>query len=414
MLKFKQYTAEYGQPIIMEGGGFGHLSNVYDMDYSLAIMKKIISNAFTGKLETVSEKTDGQNLMISWKNNKLIAARNKGHLKNAGENALDSEGVKAKFKGRGELLRAYTDVMNDLTVAFSTLTDGEKEYFFQHGRQWISLEVMVPENENIVHYGVSEIRFHGTIHMDENGVADSPLNQSDGRYLEKLLKKHGSNQQSRFTIKGLSKIKLTNFKNAKSLIKKHSDTLSKVWSKYGLKPKDTMSDYKRAYIKKNVLEKLKTTQEVKDILLKRWVDNDKSIKITAIYKMDIKNKSVIQKADKSIGRAFGEMIAPISNVFANVGVEVIKTISTLMTVNPDKSKSKIADAMWKSVKDIKASDNEGLKKTLAIQMKRLEAVGGINSVAPTEGFTFFHNGELLKLTGSFSAINQITNLAWRL
>ncbi len=32
----------------------------------------------------VTEKLDGQNIMVSWKDGKLIAARNKGHIKNDG------------------------------------------------------------------------------------------------------------------------------------------------------------------------------------------------------------------------------------------------------------------------------------------------------------------------------------------
>ena len=32
------------------------------------------------------EKTDGQALAVSWRDGRLVAARNKGHLKNKGEN----------------------------------------------------------------------------------------------------------------------------------------------------------------------------------------------------------------------------------------------------------------------------------------------------------------------------------------
>ena len=39
--------------------------------------------------DNVSEKLDGQNLMISWRDGKLIAARSKGQLKNAGKNVLN-------------------------------------------------------------------------------------------------------------------------------------------------------------------------------------------------------------------------------------------------------------------------------------------------------------------------------------
>ena len=48
----------------------------------------MIDLALQGKLESVSEKTDGQNLMISYIDGKVRAARNKGQLKNFGQNSL--------------------------------------------------------------------------------------------------------------------------------------------------------------------------------------------------------------------------------------------------------------------------------------------------------------------------------------
>ncbi|HRT03427.1 MAG TPA: hypothetical protein P5513_05765 [Candidatus Diapherotrites archaeon] len=41
----------------------------------------------SGKIDLESEATmkyDGQNINVSWKNGKLIGARNKGHMKNFG------------------------------------------------------------------------------------------------------------------------------------------------------------------------------------------------------------------------------------------------------------------------------------------------------------------------------------------
>ena len=59
-----------------------------DKKYIFKDLKEIITMGLGGQLnreDNVTEKLDGQNLMISWKDGKLIAARNKGHLKNAGK-----------------------------------------------------------------------------------------------------------------------------------------------------------------------------------------------------------------------------------------------------------------------------------------------------------------------------------------
>ena len=73
----------------MEGGAYGHMSHPFDdMDLTFGDLKDIISKALNGELGVVREKTDGQALAISWKNGRLIAARNKGNLANAGANAV--------------------------------------------------------------------------------------------------------------------------------------------------------------------------------------------------------------------------------------------------------------------------------------------------------------------------------------
>ena len=93
------------------GGAYGHMSHPFDdKDLTFKDLKNIITLGLGGQLnreDNVTEKTDGQNLMISWKDGKLISARNKGHIKNKGETALSIKDVESKFKGRGEIRNAF-------------------------------------------------------------------------------------------------------------------------------------------------------------------------------------------------------------------------------------------------------------------------------------------------------------------
>jgi len=73
-----------------EGGAFGHLSHPFDIThFTFSDMSDIIVNVLAGKLDYAEEKTDGHNLMLSFKDGQIIAARSKTHLKNNGANALD-------------------------------------------------------------------------------------------------------------------------------------------------------------------------------------------------------------------------------------------------------------------------------------------------------------------------------------
>ena len=80
--------------LLIEGGAFGHLNHPFDdRNLTFSDLKNIIIIGLSGKLnreDKVSEKLDGQNLMISWVNGRLKAARNKGHLKDSGKNSLDA------------------------------------------------------------------------------------------------------------------------------------------------------------------------------------------------------------------------------------------------------------------------------------------------------------------------------------
>ena len=44
------------------------------------------------------------------------------------------------------------------------------------------------------------------------------------------------------------------------------------------------------------------------------------------------------------------------------------------------------------------------------QLEKLEAIGGINSIVPSEGIVFKYQGKTYKFTGAFAPVNQITGL----
>ena len=111
--------------IIFEGGAYGHLSHPFEKDdLTFGDMKEICNLTINGLFTTdnmVAEKTDGQNLMVCWKDNRLVAARNTSHLKNKGENALSKEEI-SDFLGKGKpetLKQAWLDALTDLENALS-------------------------------------------------------------------------------------------------------------------------------------------------------------------------------------------------------------------------------------------------------------------------------------------------------
>ena len=145
-----------GKELLLMGGAYGHMSHPFDdKDLTFGDLKKIITLGLSGQLnreDNVTEKTDGQNLMVSWRDGKLIAARNKGHLKNKGKTALDIKAVESKFKGRGSIRDAFVYAMRDLSKAIGALSKKQQDKIFGQGSKFMSLEVMWPASENVVNY----------------------------------------------------------------------------------------------------------------------------------------------------------------------------------------------------------------------------------------------------------------------
>ena len=44
------------------------------------------------------------------------------------------------------------------------------------------------------------------------------------------------------------------------------------------------------------------------------------------------------------------------------------------------------------------------------ELARLDRIGGVESIIPTEGLVFVYKGKTFKLTGTFAAINQLMGI----
>ena len=187
----------------MEGGAYGHMAHPFDdKDLTFGDLKKIIENGLGGQLnreDNVTEKLDGQNIMVSFKDGKLIAARNKGHIKNGGKTALDKKGIASKFKGRGAIRNAFVYAMNDLEKAIKSLSDKQRDKIFNNGYNFMNLEVMYPSSANVIDYDKAQIVFHGTLEYDESGTAIGQPSDS-ARMLAGMIKQVNQDVQKHYKI----------------------------------------------------------------------------------------------------------------------------------------------------------------------------------------------------------------------
>ena len=90
-----------------------------------------------------------------------------------------------------------------------------------------------------------------------------------------------------------------------------------------------------------------------------------------------------------------------------VGAEILKNIQGYIAVSPNVAVQKIRKEVINALNQLKRPDKIDKLKKLKIQIEKLEAIGGLSSIVPSEGVVFKYKGKVYKFTGAFAPINQI-------
>tara|TARA_Y100000593_G_scaffold95113_1_gene199957 strand:- start:10785 stop:12008 length:1224 start_codon:yes stop_codon:yes gene_type:complete len=403
------------------GAAYGHMNHPFDdKNLTFGDMKNMIELGLSGQLnreDNVTEKLDGQNLMVSWKNDKLVAARNKGHVKNSGNTSLDLQGIIDKFDGRGDIRDAFVFAMEDLESAISLLTEKQKNKIFDGGNNWMNLEIMWPQSSNVIDYDVAQVVFHGALKYDDDANVIGEVEDS-ARMLAGMIHQINENIQSKYSIGKPQFLKIPRQQDFSKKRRVYFNKIKKLQKEYNLSDKDTLGMYHQRFWEEYIYNssrqfRFKINNEILEGLTRRWAFSDKSYKIPKIKK-DIKNKKFlnwvlnIDKNDHS--SMVKENMKPFEVLFFEVGAEIMKNISGFLAVNPNKTIQNIKNKVKESISFVRRGGDLKKLNKLKVQLERLNAIGGLDSIVPSEGIVFKYKGNTYKFTGAFAPVNQITGL----
>lgn len=424
LLEFNEFLqSRYGNKYrVAEGGAYGHLSHPYeDSELTFGDMKEICNLTINGLFTTdnmVAEKTDGQNLMVCWKDGHLIAARNTTHLKNRGELALTKETIADHLESsRVELRQAWTDAMTDLENAMSHCDKGELEKMFRNGERFMSLEVICPEAEQTIPYGSSMLVFHGWKEYDINGKMISE-DKISAKTIAKLIGDVNQQQQRRFLIRGPQEVDVKPFENHEERYKNYIDRINEIMSRNSTYTEETtIKDFILAETKEFLFNEI---PELKDV---KWDDKVNMDNIAAnVSKIDrktldlraIKNYlkpydgvgdkiSKFQKNDKFKNN----VLKPIISLFMDLGLDTCRNIRKFLSTNLEEGSRKLRKKYLDAIERIKEEGTDVDIAYMEEQLGMLSDPSALENYLPTEGITFLYKGKLYKLTGYFQILNRI-------
>ncbi len=400
--------------LIMEGGAAGHMMHPFDDDtLTFGEIKHIIDAALQGKLnfeEAPTEKTDGQNLFVTVKGGKVLFARNKGQMKSP----IDITQITQMFLDHPSpaVRDTFTFAANDLAGALSHLS-AKDQADFNDGKSFMNMELIYSGNANVISYEKDVIQFHGMIHTDGEG------NQigSDSKLAGKIagaLKDVNKHVQKTFEIIPPQELQIgkeIKFDEKKSYFLNKIQTLQ---NRYKLQDTDPVSKYHSMWWKELIDKDFKNLDEIdKAGLVQRWAfDDKKTLNVRDLAKkMSADEYKEFQRFDKEDAKKkFKENIEPFENLFLELGSVVLKNVSNLLVANPDKEMQRLHNQIKTEADKIKQNGDLSQMAKVEKELNRLNSIGGIESIVPSEGLVFQYKGKLFKLTGTFAAINQLMGI----
>lgn len=393
------------------GGAVGHLAHLFDnRDLTFGEIADILTSAASGKLEKVSEKLDGLNLVFSWdvSTDSLKVARNSGNIKSGG---LDAESLAAKFEGRGNLSEAFDSAFKVLNGALGSLPQKTKlKVFGPQANRWYSMEIIYAANPNVINYDSNNVVFHGwPVFKVEDGKVEMTDDDMGGvdlltSYVEKM---QNAVEIRGWKVRGPALARMQKLSDDSIL----NDALSKIdneLSSAGLDPSSTVRDYIESKIREDVAE-LNLSTEISDIVVLRCLAEPGSPTLVDIKKkVDKSTYETINEFIKSSPRRLKTYIKPIELAINDFAVELLKGLQSTLIDNTEEEVVRLQGEVSKAISAIESSGDENAMQMLKIQMEKLKSVSNITS--PVEGVVFIYKGDAYKFTGSFAAANQILGL----
>lgn len=398
-------------------GAYGHINHPFeDKQLKFSDMEEIIDGILHGKF-CVFEKTDGQNLLISWKNNKLVAARNKGHLKNKGRTALDIDGVKEFFQNKPtNIQNAFNLAMEDLSNVFLKLDKAQLNGIFRNGQRFMSLEIIYSDTQNVIPYESNILVFHSISDYDDDGIPTlrAALNNTI-HLLMRSIRNINESVSKTFSMVKKNVLTLPILNDNVEKKKHYFECLKRIQQQSGLTNQSTILDYYRAqwYIiihQKAQQYGYKISTELIETLLDRWADSKKNSTITNVLKTidHAWFKQWVYNVDqKNIGDMNKTLRKPLEILFLQLGADVLQNVTNTLVTDKDAATQKLLNVFKKEIERINLTGCSKNINLLDEELERLVSIGDIRNLAVVEGMTFCYGGNIYKLTGYFPVINNI-------
>ncbi len=400
--------------LLLEGGVAGHMNHLYDNpDLTFREMKKVFQAASNGELKG-TEKTDGQNLQLSYdiQTSSARAARNKGNIKSGG---LDAAALAAKFGGRGALETAFTEAFTAFEEAVGRMSIEEREEIFgPNTNVYYNAEVQDPRAANLINYDLPTLTIHRVGHREydrETGNATGRDVSKNARKLDAALQRvQGAREEGRFRVEmnAIRKLEALSDDTAANLA---IARLEKALSNAGISDNETVGEYMISRVERAIDSEIDLSDETKIELMKRvFKEPGANIRnvVATVDKEDTETIATLRDLVSRSQQLKFQAIAPVEEIVHDFSVEMLRGLHSAFILDNEAEVERLRAETQKAITAIESSDSEEAIEILTKQMTKLKDVEGVSTAA--EGFVFDYDGVTYKFTGNFAPMNQLLGL----
>jgi len=412
---FEEWLADKSQPFLFEGGAAGHMSHPYD-DKGLTFgdFKKIVDAGLRGELnfeEDPIEKTDGQNLFVTMKDGKVMFARNTGDTKYP--MSLGQFVSKFEVHNVPGVRDTFVFAAKDLANLLSKLPAAKQAEIFNDGKNFMNMELIYSKNPNVINYDTDVIQFHNITKTDGDGNILG-TDSRPAKEIPQILAKVKSNVGKTFKIIPPRILQLQRDVDFSKNKKKFEDKIIALQRRYGLNDGDEVSRYHEMWWRELIdADFPNLSQDVKEGLLRRWAYGDKkTLNMRSLAKQIGKEEAaLVKKYDKEdVKKKYKENIRPFEDLFLELGATIIRNASNFVAANPSDEAQRLRAYLDTETTKIRKGGGVDQIKKVEDQLAKLDRIGGLDSIYPSEGIVFRYNGKLYKLTGAFAPLNQLLGI----
>lgn len=394
---------------IIEGGAAGHMAHPYDYtNFTLRELKGLIRNLFTAKVEEVTEKIDGMNIVATVNNKgEIVFIRNKSDL-NSVTGGMSLDDMSRKWSGKDKILNTFTTAGEIITKVLSKI---DKKFFNPDETTRVAVNCeCVSGKTNIIPYGSSQVDFHNLfIYKLQDGQWTQVDTTKSG--LEEIGKACDDIDNAQITPNII--IKTT--EESKQILVNFIKEIDRIFKSRNCKEYDTIDTWKRKGFKNYCKEHepwILKEESGMNILYSRWFDDDKPLNIRQIKQLYKNYDDDIDRLDKKeYKKIINTVMEPIDIFFGNLGNAIIRQCDGFINSGiEDEVISRLRQETEDVIDYVHKNGSIEANDKLSHHLNRLYMLG--NEINPVEGIVFRYKGKLMKCTGSFAALNQMLNIKY--